>query len=119
MADRKADEAGKVLMGRQYIRMILDFFKTQRTLQEQYTYEDLQAIKFKGDDHLKEFFDSWKLIMGSLGEEWQDPGKQETLISTFLPETGYLEGSGFGLEGVRPIRGRRREAHTPLVGAVC
>ncbi len=37
----------QILSGRQVVKMILDYFKTHRDLQQKYTYEDLSAIQWK------------------------------------------------------------------------
>ena len=45
LAQREAYDKIVVIIGRQIIWMILDFFKTNRSLQEQYTYEDIHDLK--------------------------------------------------------------------------
>ena len=36
--------------------MMLDYFKTNRTLQEQYTYQDTESLKWMGDETLPQFY---------------------------------------------------------------
>eukprot|EP00974_Lingulodinium_polyedra_P058261 5612148-Lingulodinium_polyedra.AAC.1 len=35
--------------------MILDFFKTNRTLQQQYVFQDLANVKWMGDEKIEDF----------------------------------------------------------------
>ena len=68
----KVQEAGQkhdVLGGRQIINMILHYFRTNRTLQEMYTWADLQAIQWLGDDRLDEFYARWKKMLVNLSVE--------------------------------------------------
>eukprot|EP00974_Lingulodinium_polyedra_P052095 5012369-Lingulodinium_polyedra.AAC.1 len=43
------------LRGRQILWMILDFFKTNRTLQQQYAFQDLANVKWMGDEKIEDF----------------------------------------------------------------
>ena len=42
--------------------MMHDYFKTNRTLQEQYKYQDIESLKWMGDERLPQFFKRWKVI---------------------------------------------------------
>ncbi|MFM7978817.1 MAG: hypothetical protein ACKPKO_05830, partial [Candidatus Fonsibacter sp.] len=55
-----------ILRGRQIIWMMIDYFKTNRSLQEQYTWQDIELIQWPGDEKLQWFYSRWKLITTSL-----------------------------------------------------
>ena len=43
--------------------MMLDYFNTNRTLQEQYKYQDIESLKWMGDEKLPQFYKQrWKFI---------------------------------------------------------
>ena len=42
--------------------MMVDYFKTNRTLQEQYKYQDIEPLKWMGDEKLPQFFTKWTVI---------------------------------------------------------
>jgi len=60
--------------------MMLDYFKTNRSLQEQYTWEDIEQIKWLGDDKLDIFYNQWRLVINSVAVIVD----QRTLIAAFL-----------------------------------
>jgi len=68
------------LMGSQYVWMILDYFKTNRSLQEQYTWEDMATVRWLGDDKLHDFYAKWNLVVDSLITKMPE----EVLITAFL-----------------------------------
>ena len=41
---------------------MLDYFKTNRTFQEQYKYQDIESLKWMGDKQLPQFYKIWKVI---------------------------------------------------------
>ena len=49
---REYAQSNKLLNGRHIIWMVHDYFKTNRTLQEQYKYQYIEALKWMGDDKL-------------------------------------------------------------------
>ena len=46
---REYAKSNCILKGRQIICMMRDYFKTNRTLQEQYKYQDIECLKWMGD----------------------------------------------------------------------
>ena len=68
LADRDANEAGRVVGGRQMVWMILDFFKTHRSMAIQYSYEDLKSVPWLGDSRIKEFYDHYRLVKSAVLE---------------------------------------------------
>ena len=67
----------QILAGRQVVKMILDYFKTHRDLQQKYTYEDLNAIQWKGDQHIGDTYNLWNLIMGNMNFDMPEGAKIE------------------------------------------
>ena len=63
---REFAQRSKILRGRQISLMIIDYFKTNRSLQEQYTWQDIEARQWQGDEKLQWFYTRWKLITTSL-----------------------------------------------------
>ncbi|MFM7981377.1 MAG: hypothetical protein ACKPKO_18880, partial [Candidatus Fonsibacter sp.] len=55
-----------LLRGRQIIWMMIDYFKTNRSLQEQFTWQDIETLQWQGDEKLQWFYNRWKLITTSL-----------------------------------------------------
>ncbi|MFM7984152.1 MAG: hypothetical protein ACKPKO_32985, partial [Candidatus Fonsibacter sp.] len=55
-----------IFRGRQTIWMMIDYFKTFRSLQEQYMLQDIEICQWPGDDKLQWFYSRWKLITTSL-----------------------------------------------------
>ena len=48
------------------IWMILDYFKTHRSMAEQYSYEDLKSVPWLGDARIKGFYDQYRLIKNAV-----------------------------------------------------
>ena len=46
--------------------MMIDYFKTNRSIQEQYTWQDIEALQWQGDETLQCVYTRWKLITTSL-----------------------------------------------------
>ena len=44
----------------------MSYFKTNRTLQAQYTWQDIEAVQWAGDDKLADFLDRWNLVLLNL-----------------------------------------------------
>ena len=59
---REFAQRSNILRGRQIIRLMIDYFKTNRSLQEQYTWQDIKTLQWQGDDELQWFYTRWKLI---------------------------------------------------------
>ena len=53
---RECAQSNSILKGRQIVWMMLDYFKTNRTLQEQYKYQDIESLKWMGDEKIPQFF---------------------------------------------------------------
>jgi len=49
-----------ILRGRQIIWMMIDYFKTNRSLQEQYTWQVIELLQWQGDDKFQWFYFRWK-----------------------------------------------------------
>ena len=47
---RECAQSNSILKGRQILWMMHDYFQTNRTLQEQYTYQDIESLKWMGDE---------------------------------------------------------------------
>ena len=71
---------GPALGGRQIAWMILDFFKTDRSLAVQSMWEDIKTITLKDDKHLESFARKWKHFIAHLME----PMPTETVLRAFL-----------------------------------
>ncbi|MFM7987998.1 MAG: hypothetical protein ACKPKO_52660 [Candidatus Fonsibacter sp.] len=59
---REMSQSSSILKCRQIVWMMLDYFKTNSTLQEQYKYQDIESLKWMGDEELEHFYNIWKLI---------------------------------------------------------
>ena len=59
---RECAQSNSILKGRQIVWMMLDYFKTNRTLQEQYKYPAIESLKWMGDERLPQFYKRWKVI---------------------------------------------------------
>ena len=59
---RECAQSKSILKGRQIVWMMLDYFKANRTLQEQYKYQDIEPLKWMGDEKLPQFFTKWTVI---------------------------------------------------------
>ena len=46
--------------------MMIDYFKTNRSLPEQYTWHAIEGPQWQGDERLQWFYTRWKLIATSL-----------------------------------------------------
>ena len=44
-----------ILHGRQILWMMIDYFETNRSLQEQYTWQDIESLHWQGDERLQWF----------------------------------------------------------------
>ena len=53
---RECAQSNSNLKGRQIVWMMLDYFKTNRTLQEQYKYQDIESLKWMGDERMPQFY---------------------------------------------------------------
>ena len=62
MKTRECAQSKSILKGRQIVWMMLDYFKANRTLQEQYKYQDIEPLKWMGDEKLPQFFTKWTVI---------------------------------------------------------
>ena len=52
---REFVQRSMVLCGRQLIWMMIDYFKTNRSLQEQNTWQDIEALQRQGDENFNGF----------------------------------------------------------------
>ena len=69
LVDRDAADKDQILGGRQMVWMILDFFKTHRSMIEQYSFEDLKSVPWLGDGRIKEFYDHYRLVKNVVLEQ--------------------------------------------------
>jgi hypothetical protein len=53
---RECAQSNSILKGCQIVWMLLYYFKTIRTLQEQYKYQDIESLKWMGDERLPQFY---------------------------------------------------------------
>lgn len=91
LADREAWDRGDSLRGRQMIWLILDFFKTHRSMAEQYSYEDLKRVQWLGDARIKEFYDNYRLIMNAIMDQLPKVATQITMFYNKIKGSKLLE----------------------------
>eukprot|EP00974_Lingulodinium_polyedra_P029528 2844714-Lingulodinium_polyedra.AAC.1 len=65
------------MKGRQMIWIILDYFKTNQSLNIQYAFQDLQEVLWMGDDKMDEFLRHYRYILSNLKFEVPDEVKLE------------------------------------------
>jgi hypothetical protein len=56
---REFAQRSKILRGRQIISMMIDYFKTKRSLQEQYMWQDTEASQWQADEKISMVFTRW------------------------------------------------------------
>ena len=78
---REYTQRSKILRGRQIVWMMIDFFKTNRSLQEQYAWQDIETLQWQGDNRLQWFYTRWKLITTSPSISIPDVVLRDTLLS--------------------------------------
>eukprot|EP00969_Alexandrium_andersonii_P237968 10503478-Alexandrium_andersonii.AAC.1 len=66
------DNERRTLRGREVVWMVFDYFKTHKSLQTYYSYQDLIALKWKGDEKLEEFYREWLHLVANIREK-MDP----------------------------------------------
>ena len=79
---REFAQRSHILRGRQIICMMIDYFKTNRSLQVQYRWQDIEILQWQGDEKLQWFYTRWKLITTSLSIT----SPEVVLRDTFLPK---------------------------------
>ena len=52
---REFAQRSKILRGRQIISMMIYYFTTKRSLQEQYMWQDTEALQWQGDEKFSMF----------------------------------------------------------------
>ena len=58
-------QQSNIFRGRQIVWMMIDYFKTNRSLQDQYTWQDIETLQWQGDDKLQwRAVPDWCRIMG-------------------------------------------------------
>ena len=60
---------------------MIDYFNTNRSLQEQYTWQDIEAQQWQGDEKRQWFYTRWKLITTSLSITSPEQVLRDTLLS--------------------------------------
>ncbi len=60
---RECNPNDLILKGRPIVWMMIGYFKTNRTLQEQYKYQDLESLKWARDEKLQSFYKQWKVVI--------------------------------------------------------
>ena len=78
---REFAQRSQILRGRQLIWMMIDYFKTNRSFQEQYTWQDIEALQWQGDEKLQWFYTRWKFITASLSTSIPEQYLRDTFLS--------------------------------------
>eukprot|EP00974_Lingulodinium_polyedra_P083990 8133047-Lingulodinium_polyedra.AAC.1 len=55
-----------MMKGRQILWMILEYFKTNQSLNQKYAFMDLQTVKWSGDDKMDDFLQTYRFILSNL-----------------------------------------------------
>ena len=71
----------RILRGRQIIWMMIDYFKTSRSLQDQNTWQDIDSLHWQGDEKLQWLYTRWKLITTSLSIAIPEAVLRDTFLS--------------------------------------
>eukprot|EP00969_Alexandrium_andersonii_P080791 3561761-Alexandrium_andersonii.AAC.1 len=74
------DNEHRTLRGREVVRMVIDYFKTHKSLQTYYSYQDLINFKWKGDDKLERFYREWMHLVANIREEMDPHMLMEVLL---------------------------------------
>ena len=80
-----SSEGGKLIGGRQLTHMILNYFKTHRDLQRRHTWEDINTIKWKGDQHLYDTYCHWEMIVSAIPWPIHESEKIAAFCNIFRP----------------------------------
>merc|ERR1712127_630614 len=67
--DEDITNKGGMIKGRQYVKLILEHFKTDRSLDQAWQIEDLFALEYPGDHRLTQFRYIWHKIVFCLQGE--------------------------------------------------
>ena len=78
---REYTQRSKILRARQIILMMIDYFKNNRSWQEQYAWQDIETLQWQGDDRLQRFYPRWKLITTSLSITIPEIVLRDTFLS--------------------------------------
>jgi len=71
----------KMISGRQVLWMVLEHFKTNRSLHKFYTYDDLSRVKWMGDAKLDVFLKEYRETLRSLASTVDDETLTEFLLA--------------------------------------
>ena len=83
-------ETGRSLRGRQMVWLVLDFFRTNRSLKTVYAYEDMENIKWLGDNRLEEFYRNYCEILNGLSDHVTEEALTEKLLRILRKSTKLL-----------------------------
>ena len=81
MKAREFAQKDNIFRGRQIIWMMIDNFKTNRSLQEQCTWQDIESLQWPGDERLQWLYIRWKLIANSLSITMPEVVLRDTFLS--------------------------------------
>ena len=71
----------RILRGRQIIWMMIDYFKTNRSLQDQNTWQNIDSLHWQGDEKLQWLYTRWELITTSLSIAIPEAVLRDTFLS--------------------------------------
>jgi hypothetical protein len=126
---------GRVLKGRQIVWLVHDHHKLDDERGAMYDYADLQAIKFKGDNNLERFMNTWEMVLQGMTEpppprfieltfydQLKTSKALETEIGTYerASKPSYYRSYEFLVESVRRYLARKRQDkhRKAIVGAL-
>ena len=81
--DFQSQEALKketILKGRQIAWMMIDFMKTNRTMDQVHTIDDLSRLAWLGDNKIKQFRDQWRMTVHNLRYKQFDPNMLRDML---------------------------------------
>jgi hypothetical protein len=135
LAVDRQKQQGRVLKGRQIIWLVHDHHKLDDERGAMYDYADLQAIKFKGDNNLERFMNTWEMVLQGMTEpppprfieitffdQLKGSKALETEIGIYerASKPSYYRSYEFLVESVRRFIARRRQDkhHKVIAGAI-
>ena len=85
LKSRELSQRQTILKWRQIVWMMLDYFKTNRTLQEQCKYQDLESLKLMGDEKLQNTHKRWQVITTGMVTPLADSSLCDILLDRICP----------------------------------
>jgi hypothetical protein len=92
--EKKSIEASKtndVVLGRQIVWAIINYFKTPEHMNQVYSFQHLQDLKWFGDSGIPKFLDSWDDILDNIGMPIDDQLKRELLYEKIKDSRRFSE----------------------------